>query len=434
MLNFGRKLGLVENLFATLHSMGAMLYVNIASIQGIISFDLLRSAIDLLQKRHPLLQVHLQELDDGYFFCAEGTLTIPAIAIERQHEQQWLEIAENELRQKFSDGFAPLCRITLLQSSTQPYRNELIVTFHHAIADGISALHLIHELLSYYQQLFEGIPIPKLDSLPLLPSLEQLLQKSLAEVTAADFTQAQPSETAASPTLLIQQMAAVSDRQTRLIPQELDQPLTLQIKNRCRTEQTTVHGLLCAAMMMACVQQLSSETPILVSCSSSINLRASCSPIVEPNYLGSFIANVTTTHHTDPKANIWDIARECQSNILRSVQHKIPHYQVSNAELLNKYQPAFLAQVAEHNMGRSTTTHVSNLGQCDLKSEYGSVRLESFYFATGLNLVGTCFWLGTVTINQKLFCTFTYTYPLIRMKTAEALADCVVQILTSAVT
>jgi hypothetical protein len=68
MVNFRRKLNLVENLFATLHSMGAMLYVNIASIQGIISCDVLRSAIDLLQKRHPLLQVHLQELDDGFFF------------------------------------------------------------------------------------------------------------------------------------------------------------------------------------------------------------------------------------------------------------------------------------------------------------------------------------------------------------------------------
>lgn len=68
MVNSSRKLGLVENLFATLHSMGAMLYVNIASIQGVISFDVLRAAIDLLQKRHPLLQVHLQESDDGFFF------------------------------------------------------------------------------------------------------------------------------------------------------------------------------------------------------------------------------------------------------------------------------------------------------------------------------------------------------------------------------
>ncbi|WNZ43598.1 condensation domain-containing protein [Leptolyngbya boryana CZ1] len=177
MVNFSRKLGLVENLFATLHSMGAMIYVNIASIQGVISLDVLRSAMDLLQKRHPLLQVHLQESDDGVSFCADGTLRIPLTAIERQHEQQWLEIAEGELLQKFSGEFDPLCRITLLQAFEQSGQNELIVTFHHAIADGISALHFVHELLSYYQQLAEGSPISPIESLPLLPSLEQLLSR-----------------------------------------------------------------------------------------------------------------------------------------------------------------------------------------------------------------------------------------------------------------
>jgi hypothetical protein len=127
MTNFSRRLGLVETLFATLHSMGAMLYVNIASIEGVISLDVLRSAIDLLQKRHPLLQVYLQESDQGFIFCADGTSIIPLRSIDRQHEQQWIEIAEDELLQKFSGGFEPLCRMTLLQESEKNGRNELII-------------------------------------------------------------------------------------------------------------------------------------------------------------------------------------------------------------------------------------------------------------------------------------------------------------------
>lgn len=430
MVNFSRKLGLVENLFATLHTMGAMLYVNVASIQGSISLDMLRSAIDLLQKRHPLLQVCLQELEDGFFFV-DSTGLIPLRAIERQHEQQWLKIAEDELQQKFSGEFEPLCRITLLQSSTQPYNNELIVTFHHAIADGISALHFIHELLSYYQQFVEGIPIPEVDTLPLLPPLEQLLQQSLAETNAADLTQV--SHTTAPPTLLIEQTASVVDRQTRLLSHEFNPDLTLKLKSRCRDEQTTVHGALCAAMAIAFVQQLPPQPPVVISCGSSINLRASCFPPVEPTYLGFFSSNITTTHHADPNTHFWDLARECQSSVLHSIQHKIPHNQVSNAELLSQYNSAFLAQFAEYNMGRNTTTHVSNLGQCDLQAVYGSIRLKSFYFTVGLNLVGTCFWLGVVTLNQKLCCTFTYTDPLISRKTAEALANSVVTVLTIAV-
>lgn len=351
MVNFRRKLGLVENLFATLHSMGAMIYVNIASIQGVISLDVLRSAIDLLQKRHPLLQVHLQESDDGVFFCTDGTLRIPLTAIERQHEQQWLEIAEGELLQKFSGEFDPLCRITLLQTCEQSGQNELIVTFHHAIADGISALHFVHELLSYYQQLVEERPISPIDSLPLMPPLEQLLKQCLSEIGSTDLTPATPSHSLQSPTLLIEQTAPVVDRQTRLILRKLNQDITSQIKSRCRDEQTTVHGVLCAAMIVACVKQLSSQAPVFVSCSSNVNLRASCFPPVASEQLGCFVSSITTTHHAEPNTNFWELARECRSNIHQLVHHKIPHHQVSNAELLNKYQSSFLAQLAEHNYG-----------------------------------------------------------------------------------
>lgn len=433
MVNFSRRLGLVEHLFATLHSMGAMLYVNIARIQGILSLDVLRAAIDLLQKRHPLLQVHLQESDDGFYFCADGTLAIPLRTIARQHEQQWLEIAEDEMLQKFSGEFEPLCRITLLKTSEKVGSNELIVTFHHAIADGISVLHFMHELLSYYQQLVEGIPISPMDTLPMLPPLDQLLETCLSEANAADHTQVTPNPTSPSPTLIVEHTAPVSHRRTRLITREFNQLLTSQIKSRCREEQTTVHGALCAAIILAGIQKLSPKEPVLVSCGSNVNLRGSCFPLVEPSHLGCFLSAVTTTHHIGLNANFWELARECHSNVHQLVRRKVPHYQASNADLIHKYQSSFLAQLADHNMGRNTTTHVSNLGQFDFKKSYGSIRLESLHFATGQSLIGTCFWLGAVTVNQKLFCTFAYTDPLISMKTAQSLADSVITILDSAV-
>ena len=428
MVNFSRKLGLVEHLFETFHSMGAMIYVNIAVIQGFVTVDALRIAIDLLQKRHPLLQVHLQASDRNFYFCADGTLAIPLRIIDRQHDRQWLEIAEAELSQKFSDQFAPLCRITLLQSSAQWDRHELIVTFHHAIADGMSALHFIHELLSLCQQLMAGTPISPLDSLPLLPPLEQLLEPCLSEPDRVI-----PSQTSPPPALLIEQTAPADRRQTRLLTHEFDRDLTLQIASRCREEQTTVHGALCAAILLACVRQLSFPEPVLVSCGSNVNLRGSCVPVVEPSHLGCFVSAVTTSHQISLDANFWELARECRATIHQLVDDLVPHSQVSNPDLVNKYQPSFLAQIAEHNMGRTTTTHVSNLGQFDSK-KYAGVRLESFHFATGQNIVGTCFWLGAVTVDRKLCCTFAYTDPLISLDTAKLLANAAISILNNAAT
>jgi NRPS condensation-like uncharacterized protein len=432
MVNFGRKLGLVEHLFATLHSMGAMLYVNIASIQGAISCDVLRAAIDLVQKRHPLLQVHLQASDDGFSFEADGILAIPLRVIDRLHQQQWLEIAEDELVTKFSDNGEPLCRLTLLKTAEVEGINELIVTFHHAIADGISALHFIHELLSYYQQLVENTPISPIDSLPLLPPFEQLLAQHLSTLDAADLTQIALSQANPAAALIIEQTAPVKDRSTRLIARKLDRILTSQIKDRCRDEQTTVHGALCAATILACARQLLAPVPVLISCSSSVNLRGSCFPSIDSSHLGCFVSNVTISHHVQIDTNFWELARECKSNIDQLIYHKVPHDRVSNPELRDKYQPSFIAQLAEHNMGRSTTTHVSNLGQFNFPTAYGSIQLESFYFAAGLSLIGTCLWLGAVTVNQKICCTFTYTHPLISTKTAAVLVNSTIEILDRA--
>jgi NRPS condensation-like uncharacterized protein len=429
MVNLNRNLGLVEHLFETLHSMGGMLYVNIVKIQGELSLDILRPAIDLLQKRQPLLQVHLQKTNDGFYFCKDGTLAIPLRIVKRQHEQQWLDVVSDELRQPFADKLEPLCRITLLQSSEQPGSHELIVTFHHAIADGISAIHCIHELLSYYQELIANGFILPVDSLRLLPPLEQLLETYLSEGDVVTRTQVTTSQTNPSPTLIIEQMAAAANRQTCLLPRELNQDLTSKLISRCRNEQTTVHGALCAAMLLACVQHLSSAEPILISCGSNVNLRTFCVPFVDPGYLGCFVSSATTIHHVDLNTAFWDLARECYSNLHQLIHNKVPHFQVSNAELLNKYQPLFLTQLAEHNMGRNTTIHISNLGQSIFEESYDSMQLKSFHFATGQAPIGACFWLGAVTINQKLCCTFTYTEPLISMKTAESLTDFVTTIL-----
>ena len=430
MLNFRRPLGLVEHLFATFHGMGAMIYVNIARIQGVVAGDLLRTAIDLLQQRHPLLQVHLQESDGNFYFCTESTLPIPLGIIDRQHDRQWTEIAEDELSRKFTGEFEPLCRITLLQSSDRLDSQELIVTFHHAIADGLSALHFMHELMSVYQQLVAGTPVLPMESLPLLPPLEQLLAQYLSE-PAANLIQVPPSQTNPSPVLLIEQAAPVDRRRTRLLPCEFGRDLTLQLKSRCREERTTVHGALCAAMLLVCMRQLSSPESVVMSCGSSVNLRGSCLPLVERDHLGCFVSAVTTSHQISIDANFWELARECQTTIHQLIDDKFPHYQVSNPDLISKYQPSFLAQLAEHNMGRTTTAHISNLGQFDFTKSSESVRLESFYFATGQNLVGTCFWLGAVTIDQRLFCTFAYVDPLISPNTAKSLVNSTIAILTN---
>jgi len=138
MDNLNRKLGLVENLFHILHDLGAMIDVNVARIEGALTPNILQQALDLVQKRHPMLQVHIVNSADGAYFEFQGTCKILLHVIDKQHENQWIEVAEDELHRKLSDSLEPLCRVTFLRSFKSDDYSEIIATFHHAITDGLS--------------------------------------------------------------------------------------------------------------------------------------------------------------------------------------------------------------------------------------------------------------------------------------------------------
>jgi len=140
-----------------------------------------------------------------------------------------------------------------------------------------------------------------------------------------------------------------------------------------------------------------------------------------------------TTYPISAHTDFWELARDCRSKIHNAIEQRIPHAQASDSEILKDYRPPFLAQTAERNMGRMTTTHISNRGQFNFPETYGSFTLEELYFATGQHLVGTCFWLGAVTFHGQMFCTFSYVAPLLSAGTASRYADSVMMALQQAI-
>lgn len=431
MNNLDRQLGLLEHLFANLHSLGAMLYVNVVRVQEEISPSILQTAINRLQQRHPILRTHLRKEADRFYFSSKDTLPIPLQVISQIHEQQWLKIAQRELKQTFSDSLDPLCRITLLQKMSDNH-SYLIVTFHHAISDGISVLHLLDELLDYYYQLSVEAVLPPLEALSPLPPLERLLDTCLREDANVSSDNFSPNAPPHIDSLMVEATVPATQRQTLLMSYVLEKTLVQRLKERCLAEKTTIQGALCASMLMAASTQILPDD-IALSCGSSINLRASCYPSVNTSQLGSLISNATIHQTLGSNINFWSIARNYRESLHQMIADKIPHLQVTNPEILERYTIPFLSKMSDYNMGRNTTTHVPNLGRFVSKYERPKFQLKEFYFATGLHLVGTCFWLGSVTIDGSMYCTFAYVSPLISQSTAQYLADKVVATLTESI-
>ena len=418
-----RKLGLSEKLFDILHDVAAITLVNLVRIEGPVTPDTLQKALDLLQKRHPILQVHIVESTDGAYFQSEGTPKIPMRVIEKKHENQWLEIAEDELHTKFSGDIVPLCRVTFIRSFTKSKINEIIVTFHHAIADGISCMNFIHELLSYCQKIAIGEQISEVVAMQALPPLENLLKNSPSQNQLEQDQQKFVREIH-KPKLIIEGEVAPSHRRTCLLNKFLNQEMTHMLKSRCKKEKTTVYGALCAAMLFEAAKIGFTDTPINLSYGTNVNLRKYCDPEVRDDYIGFFASRVKEICTLDEKTLFWDLARECKLKISYSITCQIPQ-SIMCSDYLRNINKDFIVNISDYELGRTTIINLSNLGQFNFSARYGDFEIKELYFAAGEHLIGAWFWLGAVTFHDQLFCTFAHVVPLVSVEVAKLFADSV---------
>ncbi|MEO0840403.1 MAG: condensation domain-containing protein [Cyanobacteria bacterium J06643_5] len=426
---YKRKLGLIENLFHIIHDLGGMIDVNVARVEGKVSANILQKALNCLQKRHPMLQVHIAKLADGAYFQSEDTTEIPLRVIDKQDENQWLEIAESELHQKFDIDSSPLCRVIFLRSSIDDGTSEIVVTFHHAITDGTSCMNFINKLLSYYQKIATGENIEEFTGTELLPPLEEMVNRSLISQNNLEKPEQKSASESPNPQLIIEQEVPPSQRRTRLVNRILSKDITRRLKERCKQEQTTVHGGLCAAMLLGTTKiAFNDKKSLSLSCGSNVSLRKSCQPEVKSESIGCFISIVEEIHTVKENTEFWDLARECKSKITNSISLGTPIARICS-DRLQYVNEDIITQLSNQNTGRKNTIEISNCGRFNIPDNYGELKLKELYFATGQHWIGGCFWLGAVTFHEQLFCTFSHVVPLVSSNTAELLLDSVINTL-----
>lgn len=431
MHSLERKLGSIENLFHIIHDFGGMIDVNIARLEGEIVTNIVRQALDLLQTRHPMLRVGIVELPNGAYFSSQGIKKIPLRTITKTNENQWLDIFEEELHQKFSEDFTPLCRITLLSSSPSNGISEIVLTFHHAITDGLSCMSFIDELLFYYQKIAAGEKISHVNKLPFLAPIEQTLDRSFVNLNKIEKPENKNIKELRLPKLIIETEAPLNQRRTHLVKRIIRSETVLNLKQRCKQEKTTVHGALSAAMLFGAIQISAFNEPISFSCSSSINLRKYNLPEIGRNYIGCFISRVDNIHTLTENTNFWDLARECKKQVNSSINETINNL-INGKGFDNISRLSIRKSLEENSTGRTQTINISNRGKFDLAKSYGKLKIKEIYFTAGQHIFGPCLWLGAVTFHQQLFCSFVHVTPLISSTTMNYFADNVVSIIEKA--
>ncbi|RYE37654.1 MAG: hypothetical protein EOP48_28355, partial [Sphingobacteriales bacterium] len=290
--NMKRPLGTTEKVFWVLNQKITTHFAVVGEIEGNATDQEWREALDLVQKRHPNLSV--QNSGNEYstvHFRQVAYCPIPLRIIYSEADEDWNTVLEEELKIPIDTAIAPLARAVLIQ---QPGECVLIFLSNHSIGDGMSITLLIRDVLT----VLSGNSI---ENLMPMSSLDEITGVAVDEIEMIELPDGEQTRNNLTP------------RETVHIDRlKFSSELTQKIIQRSKNEQTTVHGALSAAIVLA-IEQLdtSSDTePIRI-----LHPLSARKTLKIGDDFGLFISFVPLPYDSSVHPTFWDFARHVRADI-----------------------------------------------------------------------------------------------------------------------
>lgn len=418
---------------------GSYNVVTASRIKGPLTEELVRQALDLVQRRHPRLNSRIVGALDNLRFETEGTQKIPLRVVNKFHNEQWQEVVVEEMNEKI-DSSKVLLRAVLVHIESEDCTSYLLTTIHHAITDGLSGIQLHSELLTYCKSLASGEQITHVSTLPPLPSVEELMPESMKGFRGAlngilFLLRLTLKQLWNRPkTLGFEKCVPIELRRCGMIHRQLDEKLTQKLVELCRQEKTTVQGALCAAMLLATARKITADQKTdvcFLSCESYVDLRRRLKPVVSDKNMGvlaSFLTSfhtirahttVTAYHTLQAHTSLWGLARD----VTQQMKAGFERGDMFSAVLMfKKIIESVLAQPNEVPL----TVALTNVGRVNIPQNYGLFQLEEISYYPAQAAIGGVFTAAVATFEGKMTLNFIFSEPSISRDTIETLVNSVV--------
>ena len=386
-----RPLGALEHLFWLYDQNRSAHFAVTALISSEASPRDWRRALDRLQERHPLLSVCIDGKPGTVpSFRRVSAAPIPLRIVEDEPERRWnVEVGE-ELATPFNPSQAPLVRAVLIQGIRDA---AFMLVAHHSIADGLSIAYAIRDTL-------DAIAGRALRPFPWLPSQDDMLKvsDSLANVREQGHAEAvKPSvyrrHDNARPTI----------NALRLSP-----GLTSRVRDCARKEGTTVHGALCAALVIASRQVFAEWRGIPLRIMSPINAR----PLMDVGEsCGVFISATTSVFDGEP-TEFWNLARVARSDIAANQTREYVAAGLSAFRQVvgNGAEVATAAELGAQAF--ASEIMLTNLGSLSFDRQFGPVTLKALFGPAVLTGFDNHQTIGVATVDGALCLLHTSHTPL----------------------
>lgn len=376
-----RPLGTNEKVFWVLDQKSNTQFAIAAELSGNATDSAWRQAIDIVQTRHPNLSVRIT--GNSYHSAAfedVSSCKIPLRIIYAKPGEDWANKVEEELNDPIDHSVAPLVRATVLQQSG---KTVFIFVANHSISDGMSVALVIRDILTVLsgQMIASLSPIPSLDEISGVVPVE-FKAKSLPDHSS-------PS-------------VPFTREKTSISNLGFSRALTKAIIEQSKSEQTTVHGTLGAALVTALGEPSVGNEGIKilhpVSARKTLNMGEDFSLLINI---------VTSLHHPVNRDKFWDLAREVRQSVVIT----------QNAEWIRN-DTLTTQQLFQNNLDLETieqalcagTAHdlmLTNLGALSFKTTFGSLELLHLWGPMVLTPHLEARTVGVATFNGELTLTVT---------------------------
>lgn len=398
----------------------------------------LRLALGRLREYYPMAALRLDDEHGEPCFTSAGVPGFPLRVAEQIHEGTWQQVATQELGNNFDLAKGPLIRAVLLKrrisQSASAIGADLVLTFHHGIADGMSGVYFLRDLLYLLndpQANLPAMPQPP-DLLSLIPATAKRSLSLKAQILGMKsglwLMQHFPPFRLLFPPADRLIEGRPPWRHFGLVSRCLTQAQTSRLAALCREMGTSVHAAICTAWLRAWLEINPGIRNWKRAISCPVNLRGL---LKIDNTFGMAMTNAIITADCRPSRDFWEIAREIKNRLNQDSQLGRVYRWVltmvglmnSSPEAMRQAVPAFATQPVNYDFS------ISNLGRLSLPAQNGSLKLESIYGPI-VNTSEQELTVGISTACDQLTMTLIYRDFVLNPAEAEKMADKAVNILS----
>jgi hypothetical protein len=374
-------------------------------IKGEFTTDQLVNAIKRLKGKYPTLSMHVVPNKDGTTeFVSDSSLVIPIRIVERENANTWNDVQTTEMGFPFNMLAQPPVRIVWIRGQGI---SELLLVCHHAFADGLAGFLVLRDILTLL-----GCPDLKFESIPLYPPLNAMIPNFSGKWRIALLAKFKAKLLKLLLNFRVLKLASFSMVTPEIKPKyfiqtwEWNKEKTSTFASRCKSEGATVHTALCTAFLRAFAEFHGNGWNRRIQ--NPVNLRNRLTEKVGEAF-GLYISAVKFNVDCNPERDFWDISREIKKTLVQKSDDKSIFSELTDGctlmdELVPVVTPGFIAkQLTKMDYDLSIT----NLGNLDFPSQFGSLEFENIFPSTigKLDEVVVC----VMTIRGKMTFSFTFT-------------------------